>query len=379
MEKCDKRAYSSKYWLIISSLIALFIAFNITPTFAASFKKLKTSGSHPSGRSTPSVAALGKYVYLFGGIRDDYSTGVNTFYNDLYRFNTETNTWEMLSPKGEAPAPRSLAIAMGDIDHNRILILGGIHYGKNFSNMTMYSDIWSYSPSSNTWTKIIQKNKGPETRGAQKAWYANNKIYVFGGNSPSFTLFNDTWVFDLTTNTWKELIANKTPDSPPARREAMAANSPSDLVIYGGMGLDQTNNMTTFNDTWEFNLKTNKWLNVTPANDKNISPPHTDSSVAIIGNNMYMQGGDLKGVGETTGCGAPFPQSANDDLWRFDLNSHVWDKLGASGDSLPRLKRGSGVAVNGKMYIFSGYDFQCYGKGPGQLWDLNVYTLNPQG
>ncbi|MBD2776491.1 kelch repeat-containing protein [Iningainema tapete] len=75
-----------------------------------------TSRSRPTERSTPAVAALRESVYVFGGVKDDFSTFQNTFYNDLYRFDTSTDTWFLLSPKGSLPPARAFAASVAAED-----------------------------------------------------------------------------------------------------------------------------------------------------------------------------------------------------------------------------------------------------------------------
>ena len=58
-----------------------------------------TRGTGPSGRSEPVAAAVGRSVYVFGGVHDDFATGVNTTFNDLFRFDTRNDTWEELTRK----------------------------------------------------------------------------------------------------------------------------------------------------------------------------------------------------------------------------------------------------------------------------------------
>src|SRR3954467_5163053 len=62
--------------------------------------RLATTGSAPSERSTPAVAAIGHDVYVFGGARDDGITGDVAIYDDLHRFDTRTGRWTVLTPVG---------------------------------------------------------------------------------------------------------------------------------------------------------------------------------------------------------------------------------------------------------------------------------------
>lgn len=357
------------------------------------FTKLKHSGTPPSGRATPLAAALGDQIYLFGGVRDDFSKKLNTPYNDLYRFDTHTNTWHALTPTGTLPAPRGFGCAIGDPANERFIIFGGCDYRYDLLSSVMFGDLWAYYPKQNMWTQIQPKNQGPCARAKPVIWIDGDKIYVATGVTDQFKCLNDVWAYDTKTNMWTELISDGTVDGPPPRNEALggAILSPQgNLVIYGGeTRISDKRMFVTLNDTWEFNLQTNKWKNITPS-QSNIFPPRDHSSAAVIGKYLYIQGGAMCGLGHTDNvtCGAFFPQrSLTDELWRFDLTEHVWSKLGVAGDPLPRMKRNVGVNINNKMYIMAGFDFQwfggtpaeeLYGKGPGQIWNENVYMFDPE-
>jgi len=51
--------------------------------FRTTWTRLDTSGLGPSERSSPAVADIGSSLYVFGGVRDDFASGVDTFYQDL--------------------------------------------------------------------------------------------------------------------------------------------------------------------------------------------------------------------------------------------------------------------------------------------------------
>jgi hypothetical protein len=66
------------------------------------------------------------------------------------------------------------------------------------------------------------------------------------------------------------------------------------------------------------------------------------------------------------------------ELWRFDLVHHTWQRLHPGGDPLVRLKRHAAATVAGRMYVVSGWDFQCDGGvGPGQVCNGDVFSFAP--
>lgn len=356
---------------------------------------LKTYGPKLSGRSAPTVASLGSHIYLFGGLLDDFGKKINKFYNDFYQFDTERNTWQVLSPIGDSPTPRAHSVAVGDSNTNRILMFGGAYYSSDFSINTAFDELWEYDPLKNTWHQRPATDPCPSPRANAHIWLVDDNIYLFGGiglgTDTSGEFFNDMWVYNIQSNRWTLLIPNNAPGSPLLRDLVNGGLNPSKegkLIFYGGIG-GHINRAWTLNDTWEFDLKTQQWQNITPSPEHNVLPPRDAGISVTIFNHIFMQGGSLCGVGSVLPehCGSPFPQRcATDETWAFDQTKHIWSKLAVSGDPSPRLKYASAAVVDNKIYIFGGYDFiwfantpnaEIYGNGPGQLWNENVYCLDP--
>ena len=347
---------------------------------AGTWRRLETTGLGPSERSTPGVAPVLGGIYVFGGVKDDFSTFTNTFYDDLYRFDPATHHWTPLAPAGSRPPGRAFAGSVGHPARGLFLIFGGASYAPDFSDFVAYDDLWAYSVVRNTWTRLQAVNAGPEGRSRPNMWQDRDKLYVFGGITSFFSVKNDLWMYDFSTNAWTELIPDGAAGSPPPRHEALAGQRATfftrKLIIYGGETFDFSTGFQLLSDTWELDLDTNTWTDVTPPPERNVQPPRNYGSAAVIGTSLYMQGGDTPDG--SAGCGAPFPQNPQEELWRFESLHRTWTRLTPSGDALPRIKRTNAAAVAGKMYVFAGYDFQCQGDvGPGQVWNLDVFSYNP--
>jgi hypothetical protein len=111
---------------------------------------------------------------------------------------------------------------------------------------------------------------------------------------------------------------------------------------------DATQGFPLLSDTWEFDLAARRWREVTPTSG-NIDPARNYSATAIVGTNLYLQGGDEPGG--DAGRDAPFPQNPTAQLWRFDLSLRAWHRLNPDGDPLVRLKRPAESTVDGRMHV----------------------------
>jgi hypothetical protein len=339
--------------------------------------RLVTTGAAPSERSTPAVAAIGHRIYVFGGARDDEVSGDVQIYDDLYRFDTVTRRWDLLTPAGPIPPPRVFAASVAHHRSRRMLVFGGALFGPFFSDFSAYGDLWAYDVDDNAWTELHPTNPGPPARSRPSAWIVDDKLYIFGGVTSFFQVRNDLWVYDLGTNTWTELLPQGAPGSPPPRHEA-ATGSPvkgGRIVLYGGESIDASFQFTVLGDTWEYAPSSGVWTDVTPGPEDNVAPPRNYGTAVTLGGRLYLQGGDTPGGPD---CGIPFPQSPTDQLWRFDLRDRVWEQQFPRGAPLVRLKRTNSARVAGAMYVFAGFDFVCEDQvTPHQIWNHDVYRFTP--
>lgn len=339
------------------------------------WSKLTTSGPAMSVRSTPAAAAIGPHVYLFGGVHDDLGTSQFDFFNDLHRFDTRTHQWTQLAPSGAAPPARAFASGVAVPHRHLMLVFGGAIFAPDNSSVTAFDDLWAYDVQRNEWSQLRPGNIGPAGRVSASMWQRGERIYVFGGVDAGFRALNDLWAFDLVTNRWTLLTPGGAAGSPPARFQAYAGADAvlGKLTVYGGLaGADL--GFAPRGDTWQFNVLTSTWSDVTPATG-NIAPVRNDGAAAHVGLSLYVQGGETPGG--TTGCGSVFPQNPTSELWRYSLLRRTWEQVTPQGDALPRLKRAVGAAVGGRMYVFAGFDFACENGLGGQIWNDGVYSYSP--
>lgn len=362
-------------WLLGGSMVAALL-FVSAEASAGKWKERPATGPIPSERSAPAVAALGKQIYLFGGVMDDFSTGIDSFYGDTYRYDTRHDRWHVVNPAGTTPHARAFGSTAAH--DGKMYMFGGAHYGPFFSDFIAFDDLWSFDPDCDTWSLVQATNAGPFGRAGAAMWVKGHKIYIFGGVDAFFGVHNDLWSFNLNTGAWTNLIADGVAGSPPARH--IAQHSPDvkhdKATIYGGESIDQmTFEFSILADTWQYDHSSNSWTNVTPAAAFNIDPARNYGAAGMIGNRLILQGGDLPG-GED-GCGSPFPQNATEEIWAFHLTQHKWTKLSPNGDPLTRIKRTGAAVVGDRLYVFSGWDFQCPGGvGPGQVWNRKVWSYD---
>lgn len=334
-------------------------------------------GAVPSGRSAPAVAAHGRAIYVFGGSHDDVVTGEVTLYDDFHYFDTRQRRWREVEREGDWPSARAFAPMVNDAAAGRLVMYGGATFGDFFSDFMALDDLWTFDAGDDVWSLVHPEGDGPGGRSGATLWIDEGRLYLFGGIDSSYRTYNDVWAFDFTSNVWSLVSADGRVDAPPPRHEAYSGGIVRDgeVTLYGGESVTEDFNFVTLPDTWQYDVATNTWTEVTPAPQYDISPPRNLGAAAFVDGSLFIHGGDVPG-GEL--CGAVFAQNPTDELWRFDLNAERWERQTPRGAPVARLKRSRGAAIGGVMYILGGYDFTCTDGVGVQAWNADVFAYDPR-
>src|SRR5437870_3541782 len=94
---------------------------------------------YPIATSGQAVASVGGNVYSFGGIAN------NTAIANAYKYTPATNTWTLIA---SLPAPRGWF--SGTTDGTYVYLLGGVD-----QNFTTTATLWRYDPGSNTYNTSL--------------------------------------------------------------------------------------------------------------------------------------------------------------------------------------------------------------------------------
>ena len=150
------------------------------------------------------------------------------------------------TPSGEvSPSHRSDHGMAYDAESNRILIFGGTSKGELVGDL---DDTWSYDLNSNTW---IDMNPAPSPPNLPAMAYdaESDRVVLLGG------LSGQTWAYDFNTNTWR----NMSPVTRPLGGGAMAYDAESDRVV---LFLQWTG--APDNETWTYDFNSNTWTKMEP-------------------------------------------------------------------------------------------------------------------
>ena len=206
-----------------------------------------TGGSAPSPRLGHGQCVVDANVYIFGGRQPaDFAAPYDgkeaiTSLNDAYRFDLSTRRWETLPPLGDVPTVRSYS-GMTHHSNGKIYVFGGM------VNNERYSDLYSFDPSTGSWTRLAE---GPmEGRGGAGLCASATSLWVVGGYCGRPV--GDVWEYCLDRNEWVEHAAMKLAvprsifacccvEEDPSD-EVAAAGGVSYILVFGGELVDASGN-----------------------------------------------------------------------------------------------------------------------------------------
>lgn len=259
-----------------------------------SLSKIVTGGELPSARSSAAMAAVGKKLYVFGGLSRD-----SGWFNDVYALDTETKQWEKVECNGVPPSPRDklTCVAKG----TKIFFFGGFgpledaetedQEGAAFG---WFNDLFSFDTENCTWEKLSPAFTGcPTPRAAHGMCAVGSRIIIFGGRD-SVGRKNDLFILDTETMEW---IPTPTTGRQPESRSFHTCTAVGNrVVVFGGRSPENAH----FNDLHIFDVATSEWLQPTVLG---IKPPargvHTGT---LVGNQFVLYGGSSDFDAETMQC-----------------------------------------------------------------------------
>ena len=302
------------------------------------------NGPLPRARSRAIWDRTRERLVVFGGRWRLGTEGAYTFLNDVWAFEPSTNTWDELSPVGgTGPSGRMNHTMHYDHERDRFIVHGG-----GTTNVIAFqpeNDTWAFNLETNTWSPLGTGALQPPGRLFHASGLDTNqqRLYVFagGGEDAFFTFFRDMWVLDLASDTWSEVQLSGR--APAGRIKAeMDYDAPRNrLVLFAGH--DDTS-LGNANDVWAFDLTQETWAQMIvgdvfnrPAFDicdfpgdfttADLNSPERREShnFHIIGERAFTYGG-------RTDCGL-----AN-DTWLLDITTNVWsqENVSPTGMTCPR-------------------------------------------
>jgi len=181
--------------------------------------------------------------YVFGG------TNGTDCSHSLYRF--FNGSWSVVKVNGSKfPKGRT---SSGLLSVNNSLYL----WGGKCSEQESEGAVWKFDLNTSEWTEVLPADSdGPLPRYSHSFKYdfssLSPRAILFGGRSTTNDTFNDAWLFEFNSSSWKPLV--KTPgtdDWPRPRSDFGSAFYGGRLALFGGWG-DTEKDLN--NEIWELVL-----------------------------------------------------------------------------------------------------------------------------
>lgn len=328
----------------------------------------------PARRSAHTAITLGDYLYVYGGIglatngEDD-----DQEFSDTWAFDLANQGWTRLAQTTSNEIPGTRFHVSGALHTNasvdEFVLFGGVSLAAMAASdgtttttttapvlstgssipVAQYNDVWRLqlaADAPNTTAQWIKDASSNDTTGKlaplprSEAGIAihNDQLLVFGGISYDPPQdHDDLWSYDLTTETWTQVVDSSGSASPPSRFShsvtMIDVDSVAYLLVFSGRHLTQAQSKATWSvlsDLWLFDLASSRWVSVEPSAAG--VPPRAYTSVISIGSSMWFFGGYYRP-----------PQSASgyvfDDVMRCTVtvdrasgDNHELDALSASVD-----------------------------------------------
>jgi hypothetical protein len=300
-------------------------------------------------------------LWLFGGQGYASTGNGNSWLNDLWKYDIQTNEWTWMMGSDTIlnfghygiqgipdplnnPLPRSETNASWTDNNNNLWIFGGWGINPNHQ-VTSFNSLWRFSININEWTWMkgsvdtlslppIYGSRGiedslnlPGGRMCWTKWKDNNDyLWLYGGSMPQGGMGNDLWRYNINTNSWTWMNGDTTnpyfidgtrcipaiSNNPGYRTESRTCwKRNNDFELFGGM------DSILFNDLWDYNLITNEWTLMSSNGTGNYGTKLISSSSNLPNARAGSLGwkdnnGNLWMFG---GTGGNF--NSYNDMWRF--------------------------------------------------------------
>ncbi|CAN2040469.1 hypothetical protein GMMP15_1780008 [Candidatus Magnetomoraceae bacterium gMMP-15] len=347
---------------------------NESNKFKLGWLNVDTKGDNPEPRYFHSMAKLtnGK-VLLFGGSNQLIDIEV---YNDTWIFEEREDGfyWRVAPNDGLIPEARWKHKII-NIDDGKVLLFGGV----NISNESL-NDVWLYDYDSG-WEQLSDIEDRPSARclfGFSRI--SDDTAILLGGyDTITFKRYNDTWLYNFSTNVWTKLdIDFKKIDKDGNEITDCLKNGISDFELsqisnnavffYSGFTWIEANELeqTYYRDSWIFNLNDMEWEFI-PYTGDFPGPRQLYTSAYLNNDNMFLFGGvRIEMIANVTS------EIYLSDTWIFNYDTNTWDRKTFDNDDSPeaRFAHSSAIFETSRIVLFGGID-----ANRNTLSDTWVYTF----
>jgi len=149
-------------------------------------------GQVPCGRGGHCTETIDGKIYLFGGGVWDPSYQWTNRFNDLHVYNPVTNEWSKADVRGDI-VPLTSTFSISFVYGSFFYLFGG---GSIESN-SVTNQIYAFDTLTNTWQKLAFSSFPPKPRDMSTASVIKNNVFIFGGYAGGAISYLDKITFDF--------------------------------------------------------------------------------------------------------------------------------------------------------------------------------------
>jgi len=332
-------------------------------------------------RSGHSMVSVENGLYVARGVRDDFDTQANTFPEDVLRLHRRSGNVRALAERGaERPGGLSHSCAAGGEAHGGAFYLfGGASYVFElrpdfFSSLVVSDALYRFDVPERRWTLLEPADPRPSARSGCAAQLFDGALYMFAGISRSFEVNDELWKYQPELGTWAELHPEGAMPSPRYKPAVALDEEAGRIYYYGGLAFGPEG-FARIDDFWVYDIASNTFREL----PSGMQPVRDQGSMGVLrapGGKRYVVhvGGDLPTDVSCTG----FPQlaRATSEIWAFDIANETWSLLKNRG-RMPRLEYHAGATLHDRFYFAGGWAEQPDAERTcRQEWNPHFFELS---
>jgi len=273
--------------------------------------------------------------------------------------------------------------------HDALFLYGGVTYNSLLNLFELFSDSWVFYFANSSWVQL-ETDAAPGKRGGMGCDYINGHAYLTHGSlNIAVVTVNDTWKWNLATNTWTKLsISSPIPPSRVELRFNLIPGTSKILLIGGETFVPPAFVAIPLKDIWIFDTAVPSWTKLTV--DSTPDPYPENFGIAITSPKwVIIQAGDAQGnltVSDT--CKPPLqcviPASPTDNNWfikvRQNHQTADWGEEGELEHNTPAIKRCVIMVFPNikKLYLVGGHGWDGQ-HGVGEIYNPYTWKMDLSG
>lgn len=237
--------------------------------------------------------------------------------NSFKKFDILQHTWTLSNTSNVITT--SLEGYASGVLSNTIFTMGGVN-----SDNVQRADVWKYDPATNTWSRVDNEMSSPPTDGRAGGTFtgvpSTGNFLAFGGARPWSMGKDAVWIYDPSTGFWTTYNMS----NPQGDRDGHSAGVIGNKLYVVGGDINDEDAFIQYTD-----LNGSSWSNQALTMTMAGRPtPRKDQATVFdpSAGNIYIFGG--KAVTVTVGLAENVNTAAVlTDSWRFNLNTLQWYRL----------------------------------------------------